>query len=212
MTSESTHTRPVFIYKRFERLWHWCQAALVLLLALTGFEVHGSFEVFGFEKATHLHNVFACAFVVLTAFAIFWHLTTGEWRQYVPTTRHTGDMLAFYTSGIFRGAPHPVKKTELSKLNPLQRLVYLGLKILVIPVQVGSGVLYYYCNAPAVQDHLAGIAFVHTLGAFLLCAFLIIHVYMITSGSTPLSNLKAMLTGWEDIVEEQAEGDESAKA
>ena len=31
----------VYLFKRFERFWHWSQAALVLFMLLTGFEIHG---------------------------------------------------------------------------------------------------------------------------------------------------------------------------
>ena len=143
------------IYKGFERFWHWTQALLILFLACTGFEVHGSVAFLGFEQAVQYHALAATAFMVLIAFAIFWHLTTGEWRQYVPTTRMLRAQFEYYTVGLFRGAPHPVRRTVLSKLNPLQKLVYLSLKLLVIPGMVGSGLVYMLntvrrtgCGAP----------------------------------------------------------------
>src|SRR5512141_1658113 len=118
--------------------------------------------------------------LVLVAFAIFWHLTTGEWRQYLPTRENLRAQAEYYLVGIFRAAPHPTHKTALSKLNPLQRLVYLGLKILVIPVIVSSGLLYMFYRYPQRHgidalnvDGLATIAVLHTAAAFLLVAFLV---------------------------------------
>lgn len=198
-------TTRVHIYKGFERFWHWTQAMLILFLALTGFEVHGSYAFLGFKQAVQYHAVAAMAFIVLIAFAVFWHLTTGEWRQYVPTTRLLRAHLEYYTVGLFRGAPHPTRRTELSKLNPLQKLVYLSLKLLVIPGMAGSGLLYMLYRYPQRYgieslnvESLRTIAVVHTAGAFLLVAFVIAHVYLITTGRTLTSNLKAMLTGYED--------------
>ena len=102
--------------------------------------------------------------------------------------------------------PTPPRKTVLSKLNPLQKLVYAGLKLLVIPVMVGSGLLYLFYRYPSRYEvvslrigSLRAIALVHTAGAFLLAAFFIAHVYLITTGRTSTSNLKAMLTGFEDL-------------
>lgn len=198
-----------YVYRAFERFWHWTQAMLILFLALTGFEIHGSFTFFGFEHAVAYHSTAAIAFLVLIAFAIFWHLTTGEWKQYLPTRKHLRAQLEYYLVGIFRNAPHPTRKTVLTKLNPLQKLVYLALKILVIPVMVASGLLYMFYRYP--QSHgidalnvggLEGIALFHTAGAFFLVAFVIAHVYLITTGRTPTSNLKAMITGYEEIDEE----------
>jgi thiosulfate reductase cytochrome b subunit len=195
----------VLIYKRFERLWHWAQAALVILLALTGFDMHYHWGLFGFEDAVMWHRYLAWVFIALIAFAMFWHITTGEWKQYVPTGRFLKEMIAFYLTGIFRNAPHPVKKTQISKLNPLQRLAYLGLKILLIPILVTSGLLYYFFNdwGQLGMDgaSLRPVALVHTFAAYAMIAFMFAHIYLTTTGHTPLSNIKAMITGWEEVEE-----------
>ncbi len=199
----------VYVYKAFGRFWHWTQAALIFFLAFTGFEIHGSYSFFGFEDAVKYHNFAAYSLIVLIVFAIFWHFTTGEWKQYVPTLRNIKAQLNYYIFGIFNNAPHPIKKTVLTKLNPLQKLTYFGLKMLVIPVIVTSGLLYMLYRYP--QRHgieslniesLEIIAIVHTAGAFLLLAFIIAHLYLITTGEKVTSNLKAMLTGYEEHEEE----------
>lgn len=203
--------RREYVYKSFERFWHWAQAALIFFLALTGFEVHGSYRFFGFGQAVKLHGFAATTLLVLIVFAIFWHLTTGEWQQYVPTLSNLRAQAEYYVFGIFRNAPHPTRKTVLSKLNPLQKLTYAGLKVLLIPVVVASGLLYAFYRIP--QRHevvslnvraLEPIALVHTLGAFALLAFLLAHLYLMTTGHTVTSNLKAMITGWEDLEPEHA--------
>lgn len=200
----------VYIYKAFERFWHWAQAILIIFLAFTGFEIHGSFEFFGYKNAVTYHNIAAYSLIVLIAFAIFWHFSTGEWKQYVPTVKNIKAQANYYLLGIFRNAPHPTKKTVLSKLNPLQRLVYLGLKILVIPVMVLSGLLYMFYRYPQRQSieplnvgSLEPIALLHTLGAYALTAFIIAHLYLITTGTTITSNLKAMITGYEELEGEE---------
>jgi thiosulfate reductase cytochrome b subunit len=201
-------TPRVPIYSRFERFWHWAQASLILFLALTGFEIHGTIAFFGFEQAVSLHSIAAYALIVLIAFAVFWHVTTGEWRQYVPTRRLLRAQCEYYFVGIFRNAPHPTRKTRLSKLNPLQKLTYAGLKLLVVPIMVASGILYllyrYQSGRGMAGLHivdLGTVAAMHTAGAFLLVAFIVAHVYLITTGRTVTSNLKTMLTGCEDSCE-----------
>jgi thiosulfate reductase cytochrome b subunit len=197
--------RRVVLYERFERLWHWTQALLIILMMVTGLEIRGlGFHLLGFRRAVALHNQLAVALAVLIVFAIFWHVTTGEWRQYLPTRRFLREMAAFYVTGIFRGAPHPVRKHRMAKLNPLQRLAYLGFKVLIIPVQITTGVLYYYYpnlhhGLGWTAGSLPWIAGIHVLGAFGLAAFLVGHVYLTTTGHTPLTNLKAMVLGWEDL-------------
>jgi thiosulfate reductase cytochrome b subunit len=206
----------IYIYKRFERFWHWTQAFLIIFLAVTGFEVHGSYQLFGFEKAVSFHRTASYLMLGLMAFAIFWHFTTEGWRHYLPTTRNLIVQIRFYMYGMFRGEEHPVKKTELSKLNPLQRLVYLGLKLVLIPIIVISGLLYMFYGTFDRNFRIIGkiglgsIATWHTFGAFLMLSFLVVHIYMTTTGTTPLSNVKAMLTGYEEI-KGRAKEDEGIK-
>jgi len=116
--------------------------------------------------------------------------------------------MSYYLTGIFNNAPHPTGKHLLSKLNPLQRLVYFALKILIIPVMVLSGFLYLYFNYPIQGfevDSLMPIAYIHTIGAYILITFVIIHLYLITTGRSTFSNLKAMITGWEEMDEQEAQ-------
>jgi len=195
-----------YVYQAFERFWHWTQAALIIFLGVTGFEIHGSIHFFGYDQAVRYHNIAAISFLVLIVFAIFWHFTTGEWRQYLPTWKNLRAQAEYYIFGIFRNAPHPTKKTVLSKLNPLQKLVYAGLKVLVIPVMVITGLLYMFYRYPQRYEVLSlnigglqVVATLHTIGAFLLVSFLIAHLYLITTGNTVTSNLKAMITGYEDL-------------
>ncbi|MDP8238785.1 MAG: cytochrome b/b6 domain-containing protein [Candidatus Hatepunaea meridiana] len=197
--------KKIYIYKAFERFWHWMQAALIIILIITGFEIHSSFEFFGYENAVNYHSSSAVIFIILIIFSIFWHFATGEWKQYIPTTKNLKEQIEYYLIGIFKNAQHPVEKHELSKLNPLQRLTYLGLKLLIFPVMVGSGLLYLYYRYPQqggihILDigGLKVVALLHTASAFLLVAFLIAHLYLITTGQTITSNLKAMITGWEE--------------
>ncbi len=68
----------VYIYKRFERFWHWSQASLILFLAISGFEIHDTIHLFGFEKAVEFHRVASISLIVLIIFAIFWHLAFDE--------------------------------------------------------------------------------------------------------------------------------------
>ncbi|UMB60937.1 cytochrome b/b6 domain-containing protein [Lutibacter sp. A80] len=206
----------VYIYKGFERFWHWSQALLIMFLAITGFEVHGTFDIFGFEKAVAFHRTASWLLLGLIVISIFWHFTTGEWRQYIPTTKNLKEQLRYYLVDMFRGKKHPTKKTQLRKLNPLQRLVYLSFKLVLIPMTLISGIMYMLYksfdenNIVIVEDYpLESIAFWHTLGAILLIVFLIVHVYMTTTGETPTSNIKAMVTGYEDLEEDTKSSDKN---
>jgi thiosulfate reductase cytochrome b subunit len=196
-------TERVYIFKRFERFWHWTQAATILFLLLTGFEVHGAYKLFGFGRAVDLHTIAAWTLITLWVFAVFWHFTTGEWRQYIPTLDKVGAMIKYYLTGIFTDAPHPFRATTLTKHNPLQRLAYLFLWLGITPVIWFSGWFYLFYGQWrewGVDGFLSleWVAFFHVLGAYMILVFVIAHTYLITAGHTATAHLKAMITGWED--------------
>ena len=205
----------IYIFKRFERFWHWTQAALVMFMALTGFEIHGVYSVFGFRDAVDLHTTAAWILIGLWAFAIFWHFSTGEWRHYIPTTDKLLPMIRFYSTGIFAGEPHPFRPSAQSKHNPLQRLAYLGFKLGISPAIWISGLLFLFYNSwgeLGIGDlDLHWVAFVHTAAAICMVLFFIGHVYMITSGHTVFAQTKAMITGWDEVdADDESEAKEEA--
>ena len=196
----------IYLYTRYERFWHWLQTTLIVLLLITGFEVHGTYRLMGFRTAVDVHNYLGLAWLILFAFFVFWIFTTGEWRQYVPTTRKMIAVVRYYSYGIFRGESHPVPKRKEAKHNPLQRLVYLSLAALLLPIQMASGFLYWSYNSWADWGlgwlPLEVMALVHMAGAFAILSFLVVHVYMTTTGHSIFAHIKAMITGWEEVTED----------
>lgn len=188
------------VFKRFERFWHWSQSLLIMLMMLTGFEIHGSYHLFGYEKALTVHELSALTLVLLWIFAIFWHFTTGEWRQYIPTTEKLMAVVRFYSVDIFQGKPHPYKPTLQRKHNPLQLLSYLGFKLILAPLAWISGVLLLLYPFGVKPFDLGAVSAIHLLVAFLFLIYLIIHVYMTTTGPTVTSHIKAMITGYDEHV------------
>lgn len=195
----------VYLYTRYERFWHWLQTALIFVLLITGLEVHGVFSLLGFETAVDIHNYAGLTWLIAFAFFVFWVFTTGEWKQYIPTTQKMLVVIRYYTYGIFRGEPHPVPKRKEAKHNPLQRLTYLSLAALLLPIQMVTGFLYWGYNSwkDWGLDFLSMevIAFVHMAGAFAICSFIIVHIYMITTGHTIFAHTKAIISGWEEVPE-----------
>lgn len=195
----------IYLYTRYERFWHWFQAAMIVVLLITGFEVHGLFRLLGFDLAVRVHNFVGITWLIAFAFFVFWVFTTGEWRQYVPTTQKMFAVVRYYAYGIFRGEAHPVPKRKDAKHNPLQRLVYLMLAATLLPVQMLSGFLYWGYNSWADWGvdwlSLEVLALVHMAGAFSILVFLVTHVYMTTTGHTIFAHTRAMITGWEGIEE-----------
>jgi len=187
---------------------------------VTGLEIHapGSIRWLGFPRATTVHEGLA-VFTIANAFlALFYHLATGAIRQFIPRQRDFFSLaiaqVVYYTRGIFAGAPHPVVQ-ERSKLNVLQQVTYLVVLNLVLPAQVATGILMWKAQEwAALVDRLGGlhaVARVHVLCAWIFAAFVVMHVYLTTTGRTPLAHLRAMIQGWEEAPEPSREVSDETK-
>jgi thiosulfate reductase cytochrome b subunit len=197
----------VYMYGVYERFWHWLQTAVILGLIFTGLVIHRpeQFSLFSFAWTVTVHNILAAILVVNAALSLFYHVASGEIRQYIPRPVGFFDQAIvqakYYLSGIFRGAPHPFEKAPERKLNPLQQLTYFGILNVLLPLQILTGVLMWGKQQfPELTLSLGGLPFLapfHTLIAWTFASFVVMHVYLTTTGSSPLANIKAMMLGWE---------------
>ena len=202
-------TRRVQMYGAYRRFWHWLQAISIAALLLTGLIIHRPdlFAALPFSAVVSLHNVLA-ALLVLNAFlSLFYHLATERIREYIPRPYGFFDdaitQVKYYVSGIFRGEPHPFEKRPDDRMNPVQKLTYFGILHVLLPLQIVTGALMWGVQKwPAVAGALGGLpllAPLHTLVAWLFASFILGHVYLTTTGATPLEAVRGMVTGYEEI-------------
>jgi len=210
----------VVIYTRYERFWHWSQAALIFILAFTGMNIHGAWHAMPMGLAVIIHDSAAIALMTLWIFTAFWNFTTGNWKQFLPFLQvHPEDgrfvtgvkiflgrlwaVIRFYAWGILKGEPHPYKKTLQRKQNPLQALAYLTFMVIIGPALWASGLAYLlydlWNDFASAQSWLQIAVFIHTAAAFAMIAFIIVHVYMTTTGKTVFHYIKGMITGVEEV-------------
>ena len=115
-------------------------------------------------------------------------------------TRGIFEQGKYYLWGIFHGHNHPFEKTPGKKLNPLQKITYFLLLNILLPLQIITGILMGIAWIdPAWTDQSGGLILLgpmHTIGAFFFLSFLLVHIYLTTTGITPLDLLKQMTTGY----------------
>ena len=199
----STNLTKLMVFKRFERFWHWSQMALIFTLLFSGAAIYGVNSLMGFADAVTLHTWAALILIALWLFAVFWHLTTGQWRHYMPTTKNFVQVVRFYAYGIFKGEHHPYRKTYLRKHNPLQAVTYLLVKLAIFPAIWLSGIAYLLVSfgiGGFLNDiGLGNIALVHVSAAIAICVFIIAHIYLLTTGHSFVEHVKPMITGYDDV-------------
>ncbi len=202
-------TRRVYMYTVYERSWHWLQAFAIIGLIFTGLIIHAP-DVFGFISfgvSVWLHNLLAFILLVNAFLALFYHFASGAIKKFVPEPHgffnQAIDQALYYVKGIFKNAPHPFEKNPDKKLNPLQKITYLVILNVLLPLQIVSGILIWGAQHwPQVAKAMGGLQVLvplHSLVAWFFAAFIIMHIYLTTTGHTPTSSIKAMIGGWEDV-------------
>jgi hypothetical protein len=76
----------VYMYDVYERFWHWLQTVAIILLIFTGLVIHrpDMLGMFNFRYMVWLHNMLALILLVNAAMSLFYHLTSGAIRQFIP--------------------------------------------------------------------------------------------------------------------------------
>lgn len=208
----------VYMYAVYERFWHWLQTFTIVLLLFTGLIIHRP-DMFGwlsFRYMVTVHNILAAILVINAGLSLFYHLASGEIQQFIPRPYGFFDQAIvqakFYLQGIFKGNAHPFEKTPLKKLNPLQQATYFGILNILLPLQIITGGLMWGVQRwPQVANLFGGLPVLapfHSLVAWTFAAFIVGHVYLTTTGHEPLSGIKAMMLGWEDVEAHGAEAEE----
>lgn len=201
-------TRTVMVYKRFERIWHWCQMLLIMTLLFSGFAVRGIHQLIDFRSAVTVHTVAAILLIVLWLFATFWLFTTGDWRHYLPKREGLQSVARYYAWGIFHGEEHPYRKLFWRKHNPLQAIAYMLLKVVLFPAIWITGIpylLYGLWHETTGRVLLEPIVFIHVGAAYAILAFVIVHIYLLTTGHSFVAHVKPMVTGYDEVDLTEAE-------
>ncbi len=201
--------RKVYMYGVYERLWHWLQTFVIVALLFTGLIIHKPdiFRIFSFRYVVLVHNILAAILVINAGLSLFYHLASGEIKQFIPRPYGFFDQAIsqalFYARGIFSNAEHPFEKTPEKKLNPLQQATYFAILNILLPLQILTGILMWGAQRwPNIAMAMGGLPLLgpfHTLIAWLFASFIVGHVYLTTTGPIPLASIKAMMVGWDDV-------------
>ncbi|MCL1926675.1 MAG: cytochrome b/b6 domain-containing protein [Syntrophorhabdaceae bacterium] len=187
-------------YPLWLRAWHWSNVILFLVLLVTGMRMHYGFQVASFHTTVLIHNI---AGVLLVAFYLMYmlgNLFLGNGRYYMLKLEDIWpgilNQAIYYLNGIFLGRPHPYPHGEDRKFNPIQKLTYIVVILLLIPAIIITGLaLLFSDRLPLNIMGLPGISFwavAHTCICYFFVIFMAVHMYLATTGHT-LSELYLMM-------------------
>lgn len=206
--------RLLYIHPLPVRIWHWTNAISFIVLTLTALQIRyvGLIDVVPFHTAVVTHTYFG--FVVTANFFIWflYYITSPKARFYHaelnPMELFRGCLRQgiYYSYGIFKGRPNPFHLSEGCKFNPLQALTYQIVMLVMVPVQIVTGILLWdVVRFAKVVDFFGGVRIVdtaHVLNFIAIVCYIPLHAYLATLGRTPLEHYKAMVTGYEEVEDE----------
>jgi formate dehydrogenase gamma subunit len=203
----------IYIHPLPVRIWHWTNAAGFVLLILTGLQIRyrDLIGVASFETSVRLHNYVGFALMASYLLWLLFYLTSDKIKNYHPelnARKHFTDSInqvLYYGYGIFRGEENPHSASAYTKFNPMQKMAYQIIMLLVVPVQFLTGLLLWDVQRfNGTVTALGGVRTVDTIHVLLFIffsAFLPVHAYLATLGHTPGAHFKAMFTGYEEELE-----------
>jgi thiosulfate reductase cytochrome b subunit len=208
--------KKLYLYPFWLRFWHWLNAALFIILILTGISIHYSASndlLMPFEYAIVTHNVAGIILSFLFLIFTIMNIKSGNYKYYIPLMQGISERLfkqgRYYVYGIFKGEPHPYHISEKDKFNPLQQVSYFGIIFFMMPIIIISGWLLLFPElAPGEIMGMGGVwpmAVLHSVAGYLLSIFMFGHIYLATHGDTIGANFKSMIDGYHHVHEEDGE-------
>lgn len=199
----------MYLYPVWLRIWHATNAILFLILIVTGLSMQYSPKenpLIGFSTAISLHNIAGILLIIGYVIFLVANFLSHNFRHYILWPRSLFARLKkqaiYYSYGIFKGETAPFPITEDNKFNPLQKLSYVGVMYLLLPISIVTGLALLF---PEFIFHkFLGMngtmltALLHMLVGFLLTLFLLIHLYFATLSKKRFANFKSMITGWHE--------------
>lgn len=163
----------------FERVVHWVMALSVIVLILSGLNIRfPGFVPWGDMNSSRFLHFVSMYFLIFSWLAHIFHTIVFEFKDeiFCPSElRRIPGMIRYY---LFLTEEHP----PYTKYNPLQKLFYNGLWLLIF-IQVATGLLLYW-PAPTMgaSDALGGLMAVrilHDFMTYIFISFIIAHVYLV---------------------------------
>lgn len=204
--------RKIYLHPLPVRIWHWTNASCFVLLILTGLQIRyvGIIDVVSFRTAVLTHNL--VGFVLIGNYFIWllFYLNSDKIRNWIsesPRKHFEGcfRQMQFYAYGIFVGDRNPFNVTPYAKFNPLQIMLYQVVMLLLLPIQIYTGIMLWDLHHFGGQvDFFGGVRVVDTVHVLIFIFFIFfiqMHVYLATLGHTPTAHIKAMISGYEEFDE-----------
>ena len=132
----------IYIHPLPVRIWHWVNAFGFVFMIVTGLQLRYPeiFSLMSFRGAVELHNT--AGFILIGNYFLWlgFYLFSDRIKIYHPELnprKHFDDSIRqvlFYGRGIFIGEPNPHHGGPYNKFNPMQKMAYQVIMMIVVPI------------------------------------------------------------------------------
>ncbi len=178
------------------RIFHWVNAVSILLLILTGFQIHAPWMVklFGpLSAARTIHFIAGYILLFSVIGRVYYAIVARDAKNIVyrpiQDTKNFPSMIKYY---LFMSNSHP----DYGKYNPGQKMMYTGWLFMAIIMIITGFILYkpaLFMGLGSALGGLVAIRVIHYIGTWLFVLSVIVHVYLDVSEGIPV--LKSMFSG-----------------
>ena len=201
----------MFLYPLWIRIWHFLNSILILLLILSGILMQytgpdSRLLIAFYPGSVRLHEF--CGIILTVSYMVFiaGNLISGNSKYYRIRKKDLfpgiGRQLKYFVRGMFRNEKKPYPVTMEDKFNPLAKITYFTIMYLLLPLLILSGIFMLVPDMTLIKTLGRGIYLfidtIHVILAFTIFIFLIIHIYMCTTGTTPGSLFRAIISGYQE--------------
>lgn len=197
----------LYLYPIWLRIWHGLNAISILALIVTGLSLQYSSvdsSIISFSNAVSFHNIFGIILAVLFIPFMVGNLLTENGKFYKLSLKGLMNrmtlQLKYYLIGYFKNEDAPFPVSEKRKFNPLQKISYVLVMYVFVPMVIisGFGLLFPEFIIQKVFG-FSGIqltAIFHSIMGFFVSFFLVIHIYIASVGKKPSKNFKSIVNGY----------------
>ncbi len=204
--------KKIYLHPLPVRIWHWINALGFIILILTGAQIRfvDSMGLMSFETAVQIHSWLGFILLINYFIWLLYYVLSGKlFKIYIPPfwrpiefIKKSIKQAKYYGYGILIGDKNPHHPSPENKFNPMQQISYLMIMVVLIPLQIITGLILWDPQLFSTLSSLMGgiqiVSLIHTFLWIFFSAFIIVHFYLATLGHTPMAHIKAMFTGYEE--------------
>lgn len=158
----------------------------------------------GFAGAVRWHNIAAMILTLSYLVFVAGNIISGNGKYYRISKKNLLSDLAkqmkYYLWGMLKREKQPFPVSLENKFNPLEKVAYLLIMYIVLPMLILSGIILFFPDMTIIKLFGAGMFIVtdilHVTLGLLISLFLIIHIYLCTTGIRPSSFFRGIITGY----------------